>query len=180
MSIPNIRSDDGPAQTIDGKWRLDPQRSSVEFRTRHLWGLANVKGRFEDYRGRLDLSASPAIELTIDAASVQTGNDKRDRHLRSSDFFDAENHPRVEFVSDSIDLQADTIKVRGHLSARGRSIRLEVDARIGRIDGALTIEATASAPHRELGMTWSPLRMIPPHTQLFVKAHLIPCTERSA
>jgi hypothetical protein len=76
------------------------------------------------------LSARPAIELTIDAASLQTGNRRRDRHLRSADFFDVENHPRVQFVSDSVDLQGETLKVRGRLAARGRSFPVVLDAQV--------------------------------------------------
>jgi polyisoprenoid-binding protein YceI len=170
MTDTNIHRSGEP---ISGGWQLDPRRSSVEFRARHVWGLASVKGHFDGCHGQLDLSANPAIELTIDAASVQTGNRKRDRHLRSADFFDAENHPRVRFVSDSVDVQGDRLKVRGRLSARDRSIPLELDARVRDVDGELEIEAAATAPHRELGMTFSPLGMIPPHSELSVKAHLI-------
>ena len=162
------------SETIIGSWQLDPQRSSVEFRAGHFWGLATVKGHFDDYHGHLDLSTSPAIELTIDPASVQTGNRKRDRHLRSADFFDADNHPRVLFVSDSVDLHGDTLKVRGQLSARDRSIPLELDAQVRQVDGELEIEAATTAPHRELGMTFSPLGMIRPRSELIVRAHLIP------
>jgi polyisoprenoid-binding protein YceI len=169
ITDPNHR----PGETISGSWELDPQRSSVEFRAGHIWGLATVKGHFDDYHGHLDLGARPAIELTIEAASLQTGNRKRDRHLRSADFFDAENHPRVQFVSDSVDLHGDALKVRGRLSARDRSIPLELDAHVRRVDGNLEIEAATPAAHRELGMTFSPLGMIPPRSTLLVKAHLI-------
>ena len=62
---------DGPRERLAGRWQLDPQRSSVEFRARHFWGLATVKGRFDEYEGRLDLGAEPAIELTIDARERQ-------------------------------------------------------------------------------------------------------------
>ncbi len=159
---------------LSGGWQLDPHRSSVEFRTRHFWGLVTVKGHFDGYHGQLDLSANPAIELSIDAASVQTGNRKRDRHLRSADFFDAENHPLVRFISDAVEVQGDALKVRGRLSAGDRSIPLELDARVREVDGELEIEAATTAPHRELGMTYSPLGMIPPDSELSVKAHLIP------
>lgn len=165
-------------ETINRQWKLDPQRSHVEFRVGHFWGLITVRGHFSDYHGQLDLSANPAIELTIDAASVQTGNRKRDRHLRSSDFFDAEDHPRVRFSSDSVDLRDDTLEVRGRLFARGRSIPVELDAKIRQLDDELTIEATTPAPHRELGMTWSPLGMIPPRSELLVTGYLIPNTDR--
>lgn len=160
-------------ETIRGKWRLDPRRSSVEFRAGHVWGLATVKGRFDEYQGRLDLGSDPAIELTIDADSVQTGNRRRDQHLRSTDFFDADNHPQMRFRSDSVGLQGDMLKVRGHLSARGRSIPLELDAQVREAGGELEIEAATTAPHRELGMTWSPIGMIPSRSELVITGRLI-------
>lgn len=163
-------------ETINRSWQLDPQRSSVEFRARHFWGLATVKGHFDEYNGQLDLSANPAIELTIDAASLHTGNRRRDKHLRSPDFFDAENHPQVQFRSDSVDLQGDKLKVHGRLAAGGRSIPLELDAQVSEHDGELEIEASTTATHRELGMTFSPIGMIPPHSELLVKGHLVPST----
>jgi polyisoprenoid-binding protein YceI len=173
----NLRTDptlDGDDQTLDGHWRLDPARSRVEFRVGHFWGLMTVKGHFDEYDGRLDLNGHGAIELTIDAASVQTGNAKRDKHLRSADFFYAEKHPRMRFVSDSVALEGDTLTVRGSLSARDRSIPLELAARARRVGDELEIEAATSAPHRDLGMTWSPLRMIRPRSELRVSGHLVP------
>jgi polyisoprenoid-binding protein YceI len=164
-------------QALSGRWRLDSQRSRLEFRARKLWGLVTVKGRFKDYEGQLELGATPALELTIDAASLHTGIRKRDRHLRSADFFDVENHPRVRFVSDSVDPHDDMLRVRGRLSARGRSIPLELDAQVRRIDGELEIEAGTVAPHRELGMTWSPLGMVRPRSELLVRAHLVSDTD---
>jgi polyisoprenoid-binding protein YceI len=174
MSIIKAPSDHRSDQTLAGSWQLDPGRSSVEFRARHFWGLATVEGHFGDYQGRLDLSADPSIELTLEAASVQTGNAKRDRHLRSADFFDTENHPRVRFTSDSVVSHDDTLKVRGCLFARGQSISLELDAQVRRIDGELKIEAATTATHRKLGMTWSPLGMIPPRSELRVEGYLVP------
>lgn len=170
ISQPSVEHESG--EPIRGRWQLERRRSSVEFRARHLWGLQTVKGHFENYHGHLDLSATPAIELTVDAASVQTGNAKRDQHLRSADFFDVENHPEVQFVSDTVDIQSDTLTVSGRLSARGQSIPIVLDAQIHRVNHELEIDATTSVPHRELGMTWSPLRMIPPHSKLIVTAHL--------
>jgi polyisoprenoid-binding protein YceI len=167
-------------ETISGSWRLDPRRSKVEFRARHWWGLGPVKGHFAEFHGHLDLSANPAIELTIDAASVHTGIRKRDRHLRTADFFDVEHHPQVQFRSESADLHGDTLTVRGRLSARGGSIPLELEAHVHQLDGELEIEAAAAAPHRELGMTWSPLGMIPPRSKLSVTGYLIPDADHAA
>lgn len=167
-------TDRRPNETLAGRWQLDPERSSVEFRAGHFWGLLTVKGHFEKYEGRLDLGADPAIELTIDTASVQTGHSKRDKHLRSADFFDAENHPQVRFVSNSGVLRGNALRVRGRLSARGDSIPLELTAQVRPVGGELEIEAATSAPHRELGMTWSPLRMVRAHSELIVNGHLVP------
>ena len=68
----------------NARWQIDPGRSSVEFRVPNLYGLQTVKGRFERYEGTLDLHTEPAIELTIDADSVNTNNAQRDKHLRSA------------------------------------------------------------------------------------------------
>src|SRR5215208_2285344 len=91
-----------------GAWRLDPARSSVAFHVRHFYGLMTVKGEFSDYEGTLDLNRTPAVELTIQAASLDTKLAKRDEHLRSKDFFDVERYPQVRFVSDSAQLDGDT------------------------------------------------------------------------
>lgn len=87
----------------DGVWRLDRARSSVAFHVRHFYGLMTVKGEFADYEGTLDLSAAPAVELTIRAASLNTNQSKRDEHLRSKDFFDVEHHQqvRIEAVTEA-------------------------------------------------------------------------------
>jgi polyisoprenoid-binding protein YceI len=88
------------ARLADGSWRLDPARSSVVFHVRHFYGLMTVKGEFADYDGTLDLGAAPAVELTIQAISLDTKLAKRDEHLRSKDFFDVARHPQVRFISD--------------------------------------------------------------------------------
>ena len=137
-----------------GRWRLDPARSSVEFHVRLFYGLMTVKGRFERYQGSLDLAGRPAVELTVDADSVNTEIKKRDEHLRTDDFFDVANHPHVRFVSDSATHQGDTLKVSGRLHAAGKHIPIEVNAQLRDvgIDGELEIEATALCDQRGLGM----------------------------
>jgi polyisoprenoid-binding protein YceI len=162
----------GVNDVATGAWRLDLERSSVEFHTPQFWGLAAVKGHFESYQGTLDLGAEPAIELTVDATSLETGNRRRDQHLRSDAFFDVERHPYMRFVSDSAIVDGDTLKVGGRLHARGSEIPLEIDVQIHQLDGELEIEATANAPHRDLGMTWNPLGVIGSHSRLLVKGRL--------
>ena len=72
------------------RWTLDASASSVEFSVRQFWGLSTVHGHSPSFRGELELGADGAgrAELCIEAASVATGNRRRDRHLRSADYFD--------------------------------------------------------------------------------------------
>jgi polyisoprenoid-binding protein YceI len=107
--VPNHGSDDA----ITGRWQLDSQRSSVEFGVRHFWGLVTVKGRFAEYAGHLNLNANPAIELTINAATLQTGNRKRDKHLRSADFFDTTTIPTCDSPPLRAEPRGETLHVRG-------------------------------------------------------------------
>lgn len=155
------------------RWRIDPTRSSVEFRVKSLWGLATVKGRFARYHGTLDLTGRPAIELTIEADSLDSENTKRDRHLRSPDFFDAEKHPYVRFVSESASLDGERLRVEGRLHARGHSIPLELDATLRRIGDDLEVVAVTEADHRQLGMTWNQMRSIAPRSRLRVTGRLV-------
>jgi polyisoprenoid-binding protein YceI len=160
------------------RWRIDPTRSRVEFRVKSFWGMATVKGRFSRYHGTLDLAGEPAIELTIEADSLDTENEKRDRHLRSGDFFDAENHPYVRFVSESATLDGERLHVQGHLHARGTSIPLELDATLRRIGDDLEVVAATEADHRELGMTWNQMRSIGTMSRLDVTGRLVRDAER--
>ena len=161
------------APLTEGAWRLDPTHSSVEFHVRHFWGLITVKGHFSAYEGTLDLSATPAVELTIEADSLDTEHVKRDTHLRSEDFFDVERHPQVRFVSDSARLDGDALHVRGWLHAGGQQIPLELDATVRELDGELEIDATTEADHRELDMTWSPLGLLRAPSKLIVRGRLV-------
>ena len=154
-------------------WRIDPDRSSIQFHTKNLWGIETVKGRFARYHGTLDLSGAPAVELTIDADSLDTGNKRRDKHLRSPDFFDVARNPYVRFVSEKATLTGDRLKVHGRLHARGASIALDVDATLRRDGDELEIEAVTLADHRRLGMTWSPLAMLRAPSRLIVQGRLL-------
>ena len=168
-----------PANTADGsgiqhtRWRIDPERSSVEFHVRQMWGLATVKGRFERYAGTLDLDAQPSIELTIEADSLNTNNAKRDEHLRSADFFDAADHPQVRFVSQQVILDGERLDVQGELHAAGKSIPLELEGAICPDGDELEVDVTTFADHRELGITWNRLGMMRTPSKLIVRGRLV-------
>ena len=154
------------------RWRIDPARSSVEFQVPKFFGLMTVKGHFERFDGTLSLSRHPAIELTIDADSLDTDNKIRDAHLRSGDFFDVKNHPQVRFVADSATLNGERLKVIGRLHAAGNSIPLDVEATLRRDGDSLDVEATADADQRQLGMTRGSLGGVGTPSKLTVHGYL--------
>jgi polyisoprenoid-binding protein YceI len=156
-----------------GRWRLDPTRSSVEFHVRNFYGLMTVKGHFERYDGTLDLGAHPAAQLTIDAASLDTRNPKRDKHLRSADFFDVERHPHVRFTAGSATGHGEALVLQGEFEAAGEQIPLELVAAVRVVDDELEVEAVTYVDQRQLGMTWSPLGLVRSPAKLIVRARLV-------
>jgi polyisoprenoid-binding protein YceI len=169
-----------PIDTFDienARWRIDSNRSSVEFRVPNFFGLQTVKGRFRRYAGTLDLRQEPTVQLTIDAPSVDTNNARRDKHLRSADFFDVENHPEVRFISDRAALVGEQLQIRGRLEVAGRGIALDVDATLRRDGDELEVDATIDVDQRELGMTWSPLGMVRTPSKLIVHGRLVRDTD---
>jgi polyisoprenoid-binding protein YceI len=156
-----------------GTWTLDPSDSAVEFVTRSFWGALAVKGHFTEYEGRLDFSATPAIQLVISAASLDTGNAKRDEHLRSDDFFGAATNPEVRFESSDVHGHDDHLHVTGTLTAAGKSVTVEPNAHISAVDGGFEIDAVARVNHRELGMSAGAGGMIKATSWLTVRGKLI-------
>ena len=172
MTTTPVNAADG-RRIQDTRWRIDPRRSSVEFHVRSMYGLQTIKGRFERYDGTLDLARHPSIELTIDANSLNTNNARRDKHLRSADFFDATNHPQVRFVSHHATLDSDVLDVRGDLQAAGNSIPLELKGAIRPSGDELELDVTTFADHRGLGMTWNRLGLMRTPSKLIVHGQLV-------
>jgi polyisoprenoid-binding protein YceI len=155
------------------RWRIDPGRSSVEFHVPNFFGLQTVRGRFQRYAGMLDLRHEPTVQLTIEAASVDTNNARRDKHLRSSDFFDVDNHPEVRFISDRAALVGEQLQINGRLEAAARSLELDVDATLRQDGDELDVDALVHVDQRELGMTWSPLGMVRAPSRLVIHGRLV-------
>lgn len=156
-------------------WRLDPDASTVEFHVPTFWGLHTVAGRFSSFDGSyVDEPDDAAIELNIDATSLDTGNAFRDRHLRSEDFFDVDGHPQVRFTSTQIERHGASMRVSGRLEVAARTVPVAVDAKVRELGDALEIEGSTTVDYRELGMTHSPLKMIRTPATLHVKVRLEP------
>ena len=105
------------------KWAIDPTHSSVDFSIRHMM-IAKVKGSFNQFEASIEADpedlTTADISFSVDAASIDTRNDDRDNHLRSADFFDVENHPKMTFKATKIVKTGDgEYDVTGDLTIRG-------------------------------------------------------------
>ncbi|HRJ29458.1 MAG TPA: YceI family protein [Cyclobacteriaceae bacterium] len=120
------------------KWALDPTHSELAFKVRHMM-ITNVKGEFRKFDASIvsdgtDFTKS-SIDVTIDAASIFTNEDKRDGHLKSADFFDVENYPTLSFQGKSFKKEDDDeYKLTGTLTIKGVSKEVELDVEFGGIN----------------------------------------------
>ena len=116
-------------QTLRGDWVLDPRSSSIRLKSR-VMGLIPVNGVFGEITGAGTVGPAGEISgtLAVAAASIDTGNTRRDTHLRSADFFDSGSHPHITFTADGIRPSGQGAAVTGALTVRGRTRPLSFDA----------------------------------------------------
>lgn len=126
----NVKTD------VKTKWRLDLSHSELAFKVKHLM-ISNVKGEFRKFNAEVDgddFSNAP-INVVIDATSIYTNDDTRDGHLKSADFFDAENHKEISFSSSSFEkLDDDNYQLTGQLNIKGISRSVTLDVEFGGIN----------------------------------------------
>lgn len=116
-------------------WNIDPVHTQVEVAVKHMM-ITTVRGRFPDVRGTITVDEedpeSSGVEVTIDAAGIDTRNEDRDAHLRSEDFLDVEEHPEITFRSTRIegahDEPGEPFRVVGDLTIRGETREVVLDA----------------------------------------------------
>src|SRR3954453_4287877 len=126
-----IRTYDDRQIPAAGLYDIDPAHPAVESVGRHLM-ITKVRGRFSDVRGRITIAEEPEdshVEVEIGAASLITGNDDRDAHLKGGDFFDVEHYPTITFASTAVrPLREGTWELVGDLTVRGttRPVSLQV------------------------------------------------------
>lgn len=103
-------------------WELDGAHSEVGFAVKHMM-ISTVRGQFTSFTGTFSLDPSDLEHASargeIDAASITTGNEQRDAHLRSADFFDVENHPKITFETKRVERDGAKLRVTGDLTIRG-------------------------------------------------------------
>lgn len=165
-----------PVVRSAGNWVLDPSTSSVDLAHSTMWGLVRVKGRFSGLsgRGQVDPDGSVFGTVSIDAASIDTGNTKRDKHLRSDDFFKAEDHPQITFEAGSAKADGTGFTVDGVLTAGGADHALQVPVAVrDQSDDAITLEANVEVDPTRHGMTFNRLGMIRGNTRVRVVARFV-------
>jgi len=117
-----------PAE-LTGTWDVDPVHSTVGFAARHAM-VATTRGHFTTFTGSATIDATnpggSSLELEIDASTVQTGNNDRDNHLRSNDFFGSEDSPKIVYRSTSLKVDDDEIVTVGDLTIKGVTHPVEV------------------------------------------------------
>lgn len=105
------------------KWNVDVTHGIAEFSAKHLM-ISTVKGQFKTFEGRGETNPDgtlKSVEMTLDTASIDTNIQQRDDHLRSADFFDAANHPKITFRSTRIEQKGSDVTIVGELTMRGVS-----------------------------------------------------------
>ncbi|GAA3723319.1 YceI family protein [Streptomyces tremellae] len=163
-----------------GAWALDPASTSVRITSKSMWGLVTAHGTFKEVAGEGTLGADGAVEglLTLGAASLDTANAKRDKHLRSADFFDTDNHPEIVVrvsgnANGADDATADGLPLSAEATVKGTTRVLPVTAAVapeGSGTDAVRLTVRTVVDHRTFGITWSPMGMMKPHTDVAVEA----------
>jgi polyisoprenoid-binding protein YceI len=108
-----------------GTWTIDPVHSHVEFAIKHS-GVATIRGRFGGVEGTLAGGDSPRISGTIQIGSVDSGDETRDTHLLSPDFFDVERYPTITFRSTAVERRSGELVVHGELTIKGTTRPVEL------------------------------------------------------
>lgn len=146
-----------------GTWTPDTVHSRVGFAVKHM-GVTTVRGEFRDYDGRLEVDGDGnlSVEISIKVASVDTGQEQRDDHLRSDDFFGVEEYPEMTFTSTDVQfVDDDELKIVGDLTIRDQTRTVELEAEYGGSDVGmqeeqrLGLEATGKLSRKDFGMKFN-------------------------
>jgi len=143
---------------------LDKSHTEVGFVGRHLM-VTKVRGRFSDFEGTVTIAEDPqasSVDVTIDAASIDTRDDARDGHVKSADLLDVENHPSLTFRSTGVrHVKGDRFEVTGDLTVAGVTQAVALDLTLDGVLGdpwggtRLAFSASTEIDREEFGITWN-------------------------
>lgn len=143
-----------------GTWTIDPVHSHIEFSVRHLM-VSKVRGSFRSYSGKLVVPDDPfqsTLEVSIDAASIDTGDENRDRDLRGEAFLDVERYPTIEYRAAGVHQEGDHYVVEGDLTIHGVTRRVPLTVELGGVgpdpwgNTRAGFSATAEINRRDFGI----------------------------
>jgi polyisoprenoid-binding protein YceI len=147
-----------------GTWKLDPTHSDITFSVRHL-AISKVKGKFEEFDVTAVTTDDPhatTVSATIEISSVNTNQKDRDNHLRTSDFFEADKHPQMTFVSTSFEPEdGGDFVLKGDLTLKGVTKPVTLKGEFGGIitDGygqtKAGVEASTKINRHDFGVSWN-------------------------
>jgi polyisoprenoid-binding protein YceI len=145
-------------------WQIDPKHSTAEFAVRHMM-ITTVKGHISGLEGTINLDerdpTSSTVDASLDAATIDTREPQRDAHLRSADFFDVAQFPRIAFRSTRVEPAGDGYRITGDLTMHGVTREVVLDATlVGRQrdpwgSERAGITAAAQIDRRDFGLTWN-------------------------
>jgi polyisoprenoid-binding protein YceI len=146
-----------------GTWNIDPVHSSVGFVARHLM-VSKVRGRFNKFTGTLTIAEDPLkskVEASADVASISTGDESRDGHLKSADFFDLEKYPTIDLVSTGIDKDGDDYVLHTNLTVNGVTKPVDFELEFEGVSPdpwggtRAGFEAEAEISRKDWGLEWN-------------------------
>jgi len=155
-----------PLNVLAATYTLDTAHTTIGFKVKHLM-IANVKGSFEKFKGTVIIDendvAKSKVTVSIEMASINSSNAKRDEHLRSGDFFDVAKFPVMTFESTKVERSgAETLKVTGNLTIKGvtKQVILTVDGPSGEIKSPQGVvkrgaSAVTKINRQDFGVSWN-------------------------
>jgi len=147
------------------KWVLDPTHSEILFKVKHMM-ITNVKGEFRKFSAELTSAgtdfSTASVCVNIDASSIFTNVEDRDNHLKSADFFDAENHKELTFEGTSFTkVDDDNYKLKGNLTIKGVSKEVTLDVEFGGVNKdpwgneKAGFSVSGKISRKEWGLSWN-------------------------
>src|SRR6476661_2701554 len=153
----------GIVRVPTGTWTVDPAHSSVEFRVKHMM-ISTVRGRFGEFEATIEAAADypeSKVRGTVKAASIDTNEPRRDDHLRSADFFDAEQHPEITFESTGIEhVEKGDFRVSGELTMHGETHPAQFEVTVHGVtrdpqgQDRVGLEVRGTLSRGEFGLRW--------------------------
>ncbi len=146
-----------------GVWNVDPSHSTIGFVARHLM-VSKVRGHFSTFNGTITIADDPLqskVEATVDIGSITTGDDTRDGHLKSADFFDNDKHPSMTLVSTGVEPKGSDYILHTDLTVNGITKQVDFDLEFDGVSGdpwggtRAGFTAEADVNRKDWGLEWN-------------------------